>query len=657
MLEHVEAALYVLGSQSLPVSDGKGRILPTAAHKLLVKEITGLVGCYFSAKDMPPDAVRTAFDTLASALRFEADAWLTLARTPDVAKWPLVNVPSELKYDPALFGKLQAALTNLRNVLPAKPNGAPISNVSERLPQSDAEVELLKPAIADLLRTIPETWATFDADTLTAIQENALFLLTGAGMVERRGWYRSTMITHPTYFEVHFQATGEGGFAKAVEKVTALEYETWGDVWQTWKTGEAGHVSPFHTEMLKPQEWRLTNDGMMARRDLDGTGPDEVFDFVFKRGFYGPGYWWRLRHIGSPKFDAAIIEEQVRNTGQNWQDLPRPPGSGSGHLVEFRKIEKPAGSQPVNLTNWGEGGDAFAAAFGKMLGPMFEAMSKNQQANTSPSVTSPLDMSEVSRRKANDGLAPAEGIRKRWVWDLYPLAKDSWGAWKLEDDEHRPDHRVYMRRLKGKGYLYPPHSMAKSPIMMSEGRVTPDDIAVHEGYVPTAADVALLKLLYPIADPYRPAWYNIKAALVVAGYDADHLDKSEAPVLLAMLRKINESAMAGTVDQANNSPPAVDGKAGSDAPTAKNEQGEGNGGAGSAPAKSEDGKPAKQKRGRPADTDPKRDKQIYEAWKTRQHKTQANCDSALGLPVGTTHAACERHRKRLERRDKNRRTK
>jgi len=88
--------------------------------------------------------------------------------------------------------------------------------MAERLPQTDAEASLLKAAIAELLRTIPETWAEFDFDRLTVIQNNALFLLTAAGLVERRGWLRSTIANHPTAFEVRFQATGEGGFAKAI---------------------------------------------------------------------------------------------------------------------------------------------------------------------------------------------------------------------------------------------------------------------------------------------------------------------------------------------------------------------------------------------------------------------------------------------------------
>jgi hypothetical protein len=67
--------------------------------------------------------------------------------------------------------------------------------------------------------------------------------------------------------------------------------------------------------------------------------------------------------------------------------------------------------------------------------------------------------------------------------------------------------------------------------------------------------------------------------------------------------------------------------------------------------------PRKSKRGRPIDTNLKEDKRIYEAWKTKSYKKYSECDRALGLANGTTYSAVERHRKRLERKGRNRRTK
>ena len=280
--------------------------------------------------------------------------------------------------------------------------------MAERLPRTDAEADLLKPAIAELLRTIPETWVEFDLDRLTVIQDNALFLLTAAGIVERRGWLRSTIANHPTAFEVRFHATGEGGFAKAMEQAAAAEYETWKEAWRTWKTGETKDVSPFRTEAMKPQEWRLTDQGILARGELGGTDAchgsrtrrSTSFSSVASLG-RGTGLGW-LPQI-QKGLDRAIIEEQSRSTGQDLDRSSAPPAPGSGLLVEIRKVEKPAASQAVKLTNWGEGADAFAAAFEKA----FLAMSK---ANGRPAERRPI---RRGRAKGTAGPARAMMPRKR----------------------------------------------------------------------------------------------------------------------------------------------------------------------------------------------------------------------------------------------------
>jgi len=249
-------------------------------------------------------------------------------------------------------------------------------NVSERLPKTDDEIELLKPAIAELLRTIPETWAEFNHDALTAIQANALFLLTAAGLVERRGWIRATIANHPTCFELRFQATGEGGFVKAMESATAIQFESWADAWRTWCAGETGNRFPVHAEGILPQEWRLTGQGIVARGDLANNAQSAtVFDFVLKRGFFGPGFWLRKQLN-----ERALTDDEKRTiarhlaAGDDLARLPRPAVDGEGRLVELRKLDQPTAAKVVNLGNWPEGADNFAHAFGKMLGPMLEGL-------------------------------------------------------------------------------------------------------------------------------------------------------------------------------------------------------------------------------------------------------------------------------------------
>jgi hypothetical protein len=193
-------------------------------------------------------------------------------------------------------------------------------NVSGKLPETDYEAELLKPAIAELLRTIPAMWAGFDFDKLTAVQSNALFLLTAAGMVERRGWIRSTIANHPTCFELRFQATGEAGFVRAMEAASAIEYEVWGDAWRKWSDGETRGRCPFHAEGISPQEWRLTDQGTLALGELNGTNADAnpatVFDFVLKRGFFGPGFWLRKQLN-----DRTLTDDERRTIARH---LARP---------------------------------------------------------------------------------------------------------------------------------------------------------------------------------------------------------------------------------------------------------------------------------------------------------------------------------------------
>jgi hypothetical protein len=78
-------------------------------------------------------------------------------------------------------------------------------------------------------------------------------------------------------------------------------------------------------------------------------------------------------------------EKEIKRLMSERQDLnalSRPSVSGEGRLIALQKIETPADSQAVNLTNWNEGADAFGTALGKMLGPMFEAISKGQQVSS-----------------------------------------------------------------------------------------------------------------------------------------------------------------------------------------------------------------------------------------------------------------------------------
>ncbi|MEP0846416.1 MAG: hypothetical protein HRF50_06285 [Phycisphaerae bacterium] len=219
--------------------------------------------------------------------------------------------------------------------------------------RADADT-LLQDAVTALLRRIPERWAEYDADALTATESRALFLLVAAGLVERRIRLRARLNNHPVAVEATVTATGEYGFVEAMEPVLASMWGEWKDAYHVWRTGET-RGAPFSiTEHLKPDEWRLTDQGALARADLDAGQAERALDFVLRRGFFD----------GTPRL---ILEPGRERISQ------REAVRGYGRLVTMRKVQADALTAPaLNIANWKEGADAFAAAFEPVVKAVFE---------------------------------------------------------------------------------------------------------------------------------------------------------------------------------------------------------------------------------------------------------------------------------------------
>jgi hypothetical protein len=108
----------------------------------------------------------------------------------------------------------------------------------------------------------------------------------------------------------------------------------------------------------------LTDQGVIARKDLDGEGPKAagpipamqtqpqgaVFDFVLKKGFF----------------------------------KQRPPVRGKGALLKMQKIKADAAPAAINIGNWRDGGDAFAQSFSPLIVKLLEAMQAKAPAPTLP---------------------------------------------------------------------------------------------------------------------------------------------------------------------------------------------------------------------------------------------------------------------------------
>ena len=124
----------------------------------------------------------------------------------------------------------------------------------------------------------------------------------------------------------------------------------------------------------------------------------------------------------------------------------------------------------------------------------------------------------------------SEPGQKRWVWDLYPLAMDTWDNRMIPDDGSPAGQRIRTSVRRPRGWI----SYLGSDAPARPLRV---ETIWRWAYVPTDDNLAVLNRCYPKDDPCRPSWDTIKGDLVVAGHAPDALDKLEAPVLLAMLAK------------------------------------------------------------------------------------------------------------------------
>lgn len=193
-----------------------------------------------------------------------------------------------------------------------------------------APAEFLSAAVAALLRRVPERWAEYDADALSATESQALFLLVAAGMVERRGRFCLRMQNHSVAVEGTFTATGEYGFVEAMEYLSAAMWTEWQSAFRQWRTSETAHAPAFFTERMKPDEWRLTDQGLLARSDLESGNMVSVFDFVLRTGI--------MAH--------------------------RPPVRGAGTMQQIVKVPASVSTTgQLSIANWREGAEAFAAAF------------------------------------------------------------------------------------------------------------------------------------------------------------------------------------------------------------------------------------------------------------------------------------------------------
>lgn len=220
-------------------------------------------------------------------------------------------------------------------------------------------------AIACLLRTAPETWADLDQDGLTAVEQEALGLLTAAGMVERRFSIRLSLIGHPAQITVTATATGDHGLAEAMEPVLRKAWDAWQEFWSARREAPEEQRPKVFCEKAGSEMWRLTRNGVLARQDLDSGNSKCVLDFVYRR---------------PPVFTGMIV-------------------SGYGRAERLEATEEAKGPEQVTVTNLNELAGPLkniAEALQKGLDKLAEASSQMPQPIADP------DCGVSSTMKAHD---------------------------------------------------------------------------------------------------------------------------------------------------------------------------------------------------------------------------------------------------------------
>lgn len=204
--------------------------------------------------------------------------------------------------------------------------------------------DALAQSIESLLHTIPERWHDFDHDDLTATEQQALFLLVVAGLVERRMSVKGEFAGQAPAIEFAIDVTGEYGIVEAIEPVAAEMWTKWGPSFELWKLSDSGGTTPFRFTRPGSDRWRLTEHGVMARADLDIQAPS----------------------AGSAAFVGSYQRamEYITRTGHQ---ADRPSVQGEGRLVDLKCSEPSveAVPTPVAITNWPE----LAAAFRDLVVP------------------------------------------------------------------------------------------------------------------------------------------------------------------------------------------------------------------------------------------------------------------------------------------------
>lgn len=156
----------------------------------------------------------------------------------------------------------------------------------------------LAETVARLIATAPEEWAPTPTRDIDSINR-----LTAAGLIERRIAAKIKLPGSGNVERIVIEITGEGGLGEAVRSLAAR----WAEVCAG--KFEAGRPV-FPIVVVESDEWRLTDQGIIARADLT-AGSQVPIDFVLRRGFFNG----RPRLVGDRLVQRHVVHGRGRLVG------------------------------------------------------------------------------------------------------------------------------------------------------------------------------------------------------------------------------------------------------------------------------------------------------------------------------------------------------
>lgn len=196
-------------------------------------------------------------------------------------------------------------------------------------PRTPDEMTLLAVPVKSLLNRLPETWGEFDFESLSALEQRSLQLLTAGGLVEQQHSVRVWVPDDRFGCNAICASTGWNGWDFAMEELyqdltkdlIPIVYEDW----KRWKESPETTLFPVRNTIIPPAKWKLTDQGEISKRDLLGLDRSRVMHFwerIYHRGrFASECYYPGSGRVIQSMNDAAEQVATLPATGTITADI------------------------------------------------------------------------------------------------------------------------------------------------------------------------------------------------------------------------------------------------------------------------------------------------------------------------------------------------